>query len=119
MSIRPMAALIQSVAEELRNLAGSTEDLHRLVCHDHLEHDVDYIQTVQSIDRTTQILDNLSTFLAAIGEEANEEWNVALETALGTIRLSELKRRLHPAANDAQLSANDGADDDGDLELFG
>ncbi|MEX6509003.1 hypothetical protein [Jiella sp. M17.18] len=119
MSARSLSDLIHSVAQELRVLADSTEDLHRVVCHDHLAHDTDYIQTVQSIDRTTQILDNLATFLAVVGQEANEEWAVALETALDTVRLSELKHRLHP-----NLAANAPAQiapptDDGDLELFG
>jgi len=115
MTTHSLSDLLRSLSEELRALSGTTEEMHHLVCHDHLSQDSDYVRTVQSIDHTTQMLDNLSTFLAVIGEEASEDWQVAVGTALETVRMTELKRRLHGSCAETPDSSNDN----GDLELFG
>ncbi len=115
MTTLTVSSLLQTLAEELRALAVTAEEMHHLVCHEHLSKDPNYIRAVQKIDHTTQVLDNLSNFVSAVGEETGEGWSVAIGPALDSIRLSELKHRLHKAEL-ADLPAND---DDGDLELFG
>lgn len=115
MTTLTLSSLLQTLAEELRALAVTAEEMHHLVCHEHLSHDPAYIRAVQRIDHTTQVLDNLSNFVSAVGEETGEGWSVTIGPALNTIRLSELKHRLHKADIDGPAEA----DDDGDLELFG
>ncbi|MBP0614153.1 hypothetical protein [Jiella mangrovi] len=115
MTTLPLSSLLQTLAEELRTLAVTAEEMHNLVCHEHLSHDPAYIRAVQRIDHTTQVLDNLSNFVAAVGDETVEGWSITIGPALNTIRLAELKHRLHKIEG-ADTAAND---DDGDLELFG
>ncbi|MBO0903064.1 hypothetical protein [Jiella sonneratiae] len=119
MTTLPLSSLLQILAEELRALAVTTEEMHHLVCHEHLSHDPDYIRAVQRIDHTTQVLDNLSAFVSAVGDETVDGWSITIGPALNTIRLAELKRRLHKADIDDVAAANDDVDDDGELELFG
>ncbi|ORE94836.1 hypothetical protein [Aurantimonas sp. 22II-16-19i] len=113
MTTLPLSSLLQTLADELRALAVTAEEMHHLVCHEHLSHDPDYIRAVQRIDHTTQVLDNLSNFVSAVGEETADGWSIAIGPALSTIRLSELKRRLHKAEIE-EIAANDD-----ELELFG
>ena len=113
MTTLPLSSLLHTLAEELRALAVTAEEMHHLVCHEHLSHDPNYIMAVQRIDHTTQVLDNLSNFVSAVGEQTGDGWSVTIGPALNTIRLSELKRRLHKSEVE-EVAANDD-----DLELFG
>ncbi|TFF22987.1 hypothetical protein E3C22_11095 [Jiella endophytica] len=115
MTTLPLSNLMHTLAEELRSLAVTAEEMHHLVCHEHLSRDSDYVRAVQRIDHTTQLLDNLSTFVAAIGEQTAEGWDVTIGPALNTVRLEELRRRLHTEASETFATGDDG----GDLELFG
>ncbi|MCE7027412.1 hypothetical protein [Jiella avicenniae] len=121
MTSLPISSLLQILAEELRSLAVTAEEMHHLVCHEHLSRDPSYIRAVQKIDHTTQVLDNLSNFVSAVGEETGEGWSVTIGSALDKIRLSELKQRLHKAEIDDTVANDDhdDHDDHGDLELFG
>ncbi|MBO0664343.1 hypothetical protein LQ948_17355 [Jiella sp. MQZ9-1] len=114
MTTLPLTSLLQILAEELRDLATTSEEMHELVCHDHLGRDPNYIRAVQKIDHTTQMLENLSHFVLAVGRETDEDWQITIGEALDGIRLGDLKRRLHRNEPVAEP-----VNDDGDLELFG
>ena len=115
MTTLPLSSLLNILAEELRSLAVTAEEMHHLVCHERLATDIDYVRAVQRIDHTTQLLDNLSTFVSTVGEETSEGWNVAIGSALNTVRLEDLRRRLD--SDPCEGFPED--DSEGEMELFG
>jgi hypothetical protein len=117
MTTSTLPDLLKTLSREIGALADTTEALHELVCHDCSIRDASYVQAVQSIDRAQQTLDNLSVFLAALGEHVSDDCAVSLTAALDTVRLTELKHRL------AVPQASEGAGrlipaTVGEMELF-
>ncbi|MEF2550853.1 hypothetical protein VQ042_05650 [Aurantimonas sp. A2-1-M11] len=116
MSMSSLSDLFRTLSLELRELARDAEAMHDLVCPDHAQQDAAYVRAVQRIDRTQQTLCNLSTFLEAAGDELPASYEVALKSALETVRLNDLKLRLVPSANSPHQARTD--DTDGEMELF-
>jgi outer membrane murein-binding lipoprotein Lpp len=116
MSMSSLSDLFKTLSLELRELAKDAEAMHELVCPDHAQQDAAYVRAVQRIDRTQQTLCNLSTFLEAAREELPASYEVALKSALETVRLNDLKLRLVPSASfDGGPVA---VESDGEMELF-
>ncbi|SKA37068.1 hypothetical protein [Consotaella salsifontis] len=117
MTTTPLSDLVARLADELKVLSKVTEDMHQIVCDDcareHL-HNQDFVRAVQSIDHTTQILDNLSEFLGLVAKDTPEDWSLDVGHALDTVRLAALKSRLAP--NHALVVWE--KDESGDVDLF-
>ncbi|WP_206453202.1 hypothetical protein [Aurantimonas marina] len=117
MTTSPLPDLLKILSDELNALAEMTEAMHDLICTDHPRQDAPYVRAVQSIDRTQQTLENLATFLAVAGDHAPAEYEVALQSALETVRLGDLKNRL-ALSRQAITSASQPVELGGDFELF-
>lgn len=117
MTTSPLPDLLKIISDELNALAEMTEAMHDLICTDHPRQDAPYVRAVQSIDRTQQTLENLATFLAVAGDHAPAEYEVALQSALETVRLGDLKNRL-AISRQVISQPPQPADPGGDFEFF-
>ncbi|MEF2072189.1 hypothetical protein [Consotaella aegiceratis] len=117
MTITPLSDLVKTLADELKVLSKVTDDMHHIVCDDCARenlHDENFVKAVQSIDHTTQILENLSQFLALLAHETPEDWHLDVGRPLDSVRLGALKHRL--VHNHALVLYDPGSA--GEVDLF-
>ena len=103
-ALHGLSTILQAGAAELAQLARVADGLG--VCQ------LDDAEQWQSLDRLSQHLDELATFLSAVST-AVPDLRLDLADAFAAIRLGKLARRL------AAGSAEDGEEASGEIELFG
>lgn len=108
-------ALLQSTADELRDLARKTDHIQAIVSKMVTEGaniSDSHIYELQSLDHITQSIDGLADFLQALSTDTPQEWAYKDLKAVDCVKLEALAARLSgktpPASNE----------NDADVDLF-
>ncbi len=93
-----LSELLGQSAAELATLTHLAVDLQHRLCPSLMPAGIppDLAQALQSLDRMTQVMDDLSQLMAAASRIAPQDAKLPAPPLLTAMRLIELRNRLHP-----------------------
>jgi hypothetical protein len=114
----PVADLLRRIAQELRDLTQTIDDLQqvlgRLVSNSAVR-DSGSVRELQNFDRLGQTMSGIADFVDALGEDAPADWRLNPHPASRVLLLSELAVRLVSQNARAPVPASQEA---GEFEFF-
>lgn len=118
----PVPEVLTTLSHEVRVLSDSVNDLQDLIGNLVVAGAFGGSQSLyelQCLDRLSQSLDAISSYLVGISKLARPEWKIDVAEALSSVKLAEVSERLSGIKSETSEAQQSGAGDFEDFALTG